>query len=209
MLTYFKCPDGTQRPIKECLESCPNPEGRCLSLPTLYELGQVRPWKGRASTTQLLKGVRQVYLEITQPYAIDPFDSAFMLLGTRHHQQLDSTAKLLEMLSEQNIDTETTGILDLLEPDTLDTGNYILCDYKTSGSYAVAKALGRKNNQGEPDMLDWELQLNNYRMGVEKLGLTVSRMVIQCCVRDGGTRTARDNKVPEKFVRIPVKRLDD
>lgn len=42
MLTYFLCPDGVKRPIKECLEHCSNPDGRCLSLPTLYEIGKVR-----------------------------------------------------------------------------------------------------------------------------------------------------------------------
>lgn len=209
MLTYFRCPDGIKRPIKECLEKCSRLEGRCLSLPTLFEIGKTREWTGTPSTTQLLKGVRQAYLEITKPFAIDPLDSAFMLLGTRHHQKLEYTAKQLGMIAEQKISAEISGIIDLLEPDSLAPDKFILYDYKTSGSYAVARALGRKNSEGEPDMRDWELQLNKYRIELEKLGFPISRMIIQSCVRDGGTFSARNNKVPEKFVLIPVKKLDD
>lgn len=208
-LTSFRCSDGVQRPIKECLEKCGRETGRCLSLPTLYEIGKVRPFKGTFSTTQLLKGCRQVYLEILNPFAIDPMDSAFMLLGTRHHQKLDFAAKQLNLTSEQVIDAEISGILDLLEPDELHEGFFKLVDYKTSGSYAIAKALGRKNETGESDMLDWELQLNKYRIELERLGAKISRMFIQGCVRDGGTYAARNNNVPEKFVMIPVKQLDD
>jgi hypothetical protein len=136
-------------------------------------------------------------------------ESAFMLLGTRVHGKLDYTAKQLGMMSEKKLDFEISGILDLLEPDSLCPDKYILYDYKTSGSYAVAKALGRKNTDGEPDMVEWERQLNKYRIEVERLGFPISRMIIQACVRDGGTWSARDNNVPEKFVLIPVKRLED
>lgn len=208
-LTYFACPDGIKREIKECWLSCPRSIGRCLSLPTLYEIGKTREWRGKPSTTQLLKGVRQVYLEIKHPFAINPLDSAFMLLGTRHHQKLEYSAKQLEMIAEKQINAEISGILDLLEPDCLNPDKYILYDYKTSGSYAVARALGRKNEDGSPDMREWELQLNKYRIEIETLGFPISRMIIQSCVRDGGTSSAYKNNVPEKFVLIPVKQLDD
>lgn len=163
MLTSFRCPDGITRPIVQCLEKCSRPEGRCLSLPTLYEIGKVRPFAGTFSTTQLLKGCRQVYLEILKPHSIDPLDTAFMLLGTRHHQKLDFAAKQLNMDSEKKLDAKISGILDLLEPDELHEGFTKLIDYKTSGSYAIAKALGRKSDTGESDMREWELQINKYR----------------------------------------------
>jgi hypothetical protein len=206
MLNYFKCSDKTIRTVKECITSCPRKEGRCLSLPTLYEISQQRPWTGRPSTTQLLKGVRQAFLELTKPYTIDPLDSAFMLLGTRHHQKLEHSAKLLGMISEKYIDAEITGILDLLEPDSLEPGKYILYDYKTSGSFAVAKALGLKK---ESDTKDWELQLNKYRVELENLGIPISRMIIQACVRDGGTFAARNNGIYEKFVLIPIRKMNN
>jgi hypothetical protein len=136
-------------------------------------------------------------------------DSAFMLLGTRHHQKLDFAAKQLNLASEQVLDSEISGIMDLLEPDELHEGFFKLVDYKTSGSYAISKALGRKSETGESDMRDWELQINKYRIELERLGAKISRMFVQGCVRDGGTYAARNNGVPEKFVMIPVKQLDD
>lgn len=163
----------------------------------------------RASTTQLIKGVRQAYLEIIMPYAIKPMDTAFMLLGTRHHQKLEYSANLLGLVAEKKLDAEISGIIDLLEPDEMKPDFYKLIDYKTSGSYAVARALGRKNDDGVADMREWELQLNKYRIELELLGIPISRMIIQSCVRDGGTFSARNNGVPEKFVMIPVKKLDD
>lgn len=208
-LTRFLCPNKSEILISDCLNKCPNPNGRCLSLPTLYEIGKVREFKGTFSTTQLLKGCRQVYLEIKHDYTIDPMDTAFMLLGTRHHQKLDLAAKALGLDSEKFLNSEVSGILDLLESDTLNPGSFLLIDYKCAGSYAVAKALGRKNENGESDMHEWELQTNKYRLEVEALGIKVSRIFIQACVRDGGTFSARNNNVPEKFVMIPVKRLND
>ena len=206
-LSFFNCPSGKQIPISDCLDHCPRPDGRCLSLPTLYEIGKVRPYT-EPTTTMLLKGVRQAYLEITEYYAIDPMESAFMLLGTRHHQRLEAVAKKLQMIAETRQNTDISGTLDLLEPDELYPGEYKLIDYKTWGSYAVKKALGR-NKEGIADMHDAELQLNNYRLQWESAGISISRMMIQACVRDGGTFSARNNGVNEKFILITVTKLDD
>lgn len=206
---YFQCPVGDRVVlIDQCLALCTNSNGRCLSLPTLYAIGEQRPFV-RPSTTQLLKGLRQAYLEIVCDYAINPFDTAFMLLGTRVHKRLDVVAKRIEMLSEQKLDSETMGTLDLIEPDELSTDKFKLIDYKTSGSYAVAKALGMKSDDGSADMREWELQLNKYRIEIERLGFPISRMFIQSIVRDGGTYSARNNGINQNFYMIPVKRLDD
>lgn len=206
--TMFKCPFNGEIPISQCLEKCCNPEGRCLSLPTLYAIGEQRPFI-RPSTTQLLKGIRQAYLEIVCEYAINPLDTAFMLLGTRVHKRLDIVAKRLEMLSEKLLDAETMGTLDLIEPDELHPDKFKLIDYKTSGSYAVAKALGLKSDDGMADMREWELQLNKYRLEIERLEFPISRMFIQSIVRDGGTFSAKNNGITEKFYMIPVRRLPD
>lgn len=208
-LTKFKCPDGITRPISECLNKCPRPEGRCLSLPTLYEIGKSYPYTGKNSTTMLLPGTRLAYLKIKCDYAIDPLDSAFKLLGTRHHQKLDYAAKILGLQSEKPMDYEIKSILDLLEPDELNEGSFILYDYKCWGSYSVAKALGLKSDDGEADMRDTELQLNDYRWKIESLGLKISRIKVQSVVRDGGTWYAKKQGVVNKFEMIPVKRMDD
>ncbi len=125
-LTNFKCPDGITRPIAECLENCPNTEGRCLSLPTLYDIGHDRAWKGKPSTTQLLNPTRQEYLKITKDYTIAPKSRAFALLGTRHHRRLEVVAKKIEgNESELKLNSpEVSGILDLLEPDQNQPGSF-------------------------------------------------------------------------------------
>lgn len=166
------------------------------------------------STTQLLNPTRMAYLQITKPYAINPFDSAFMLLGTRHHKTLEIVASRIKgLIAEKKLSkseaSQNTGILDLLEPDELKEGYYKLIDYKTWGSYSVAKTLGRSNSNGDYEVNQLSLQLNNYRIKVENLGFPISRLLVQCTVRDGGTWTARNNKVPEKVLFIPVDLIDN
>ncbi len=207
-LTYFLCPDGIKRSIKECLENCPRKEGRCLSLPTLYEVGRVREWKGLPSTTMLLNPTRISYLQIIKDYAIDPFEQAFSLLGIRHHKRLEIIAKKLEgLISEQQFtDENNSGMLDLLEPDELFLNCWKMTDYKTWGAYSVAKIIGIAEN-GEYERRQVQLQLNDYRIKAESLGLSISRLFVQACVRDGGTMVARQQKIDFRMRLIPIDKL--
>jgi len=143
-ITKFICPDKEEREINQCLNKCPRPEGRCLSLPTLIAIAKQRIWTGTPSTTQLLNGTRLSYLQITQNYSVNPFDQAFSLLGSKHHHKFEVIAKKFNMIAEEKLEGEVTGIFDLLVPDetTVPTEAYELWDYKTSGSFKVAKALG-------------------------------------------------------------------
>lgn len=184
-----------------------------MSLPTLHEIGWTREWGGIPSTTQLLNPTRMEYLKVKCDYAIDPFESAFRLLGTRHHQRLEAVAKRIEgLIAEKKMGADEvarhSGILDLLEPDELQDGFWKLIDYKTWGSFSVAKIMGRSEN-GEYDRRQAELQLNDYRIKAKRLGFPVSRIFVQCTIRDGGTWVARKNEVPEKLSLIPIARLDD
>jgi hypothetical protein len=208
MLKYFKCPDGITRPISECLSKCPRQEGRCLSLPTLTSIGSPRIWKGRPSTTQLLNPTRLEYLQITHDYAIDPFDQAFALLGTRHHQRLDAVAKKIEGLeSELLLKGEVSGVLDLLEP--LNGGEeYRMIDYKTFGSYACKKHMGT-DTKDEYDRFKLALQMNNYRCMAEELGFNIVELKVQITVRDGGTFSAKHNGVDRNLYLLPVEILPD
>ncbi len=204
MLTYFKCPDGNIRPIKECLVKCGMGD-RCLSLPTLTTIGYTRQFNGHPSTTQLLNPTRLEYLSIKYPFAVDPFDQAFALLGTRHHGKLEAVAKKIEGLeSELLLKGETSGILDLLEP--LDDDKYRLIDYKTFGSYSVAKHLGLKDG-GEYDRLKLALQLNNYRILASELDFNITELKAQVTVRDGGTRSAKDNGIDRNLYMLSVEIL--
>lgn len=206
-LTYFKCQQGLI-PIEKCLEKCPSPRGRCLSLPTLYSIGQTRIWTGTPSTTQLLNPTRMEYLQITKPFAIDPFDQAFALLGTRHHQMLESVAnKFTGLDAEKRLTGEVSGIVDLLEP--VNGGNeYRLIDYKTFGSYVVAKLLDIKKN-GDYDKLKLQLQLNNYRLLAFPIGFNIVELMAQITVRDGGTFTAKNNGINKNIYLLPVPIMPD
>jgi len=205
-LTSFRCSDGIQRPIAECLAKCPRKEGRCLSLPTLYQIGKDRPFTGKFSTTQLLNPTRQEYLKLTREYAINPKAQAFALLGTRHHQTLEAVAHQIKGIEvEKFLDGDTTGTLDLLEPEG---DKWRLIDYKTWGSYSVAKII-YADNDGVYDKMQVSLQLNNYRIKAERLGFAVSSLLVQCTVRDGGTKTARENRIEWNMDLIPIPILPD
>jgi hypothetical protein len=207
-LKRFKCPDDIERLVSYCLANCPRKEGRCLSLPTLTTIGHIRIWNGTPSTTQCLNPTRIEYLQIKHDYAVDPFDQAFSLLGTRHHGRLEQVAKKIEGLqSELYLKGEVSGILDLLEP--INGGdNYRLIDYKTFGSYSVAKHLGLKTNS-EADIRKLALQMNNYRLMAQVLGFNVTELKVQITVRDGNTRSARYNGVDKNIYLLPVEILPD
>ncbi|KKN44533.1 hypothetical protein LCGC14_0692130 [marine sediment metagenome] len=207
-LVNFICPDKEIRSISECLVQCPRPEGRCLSLPTLHTVGKGRKWKGKTSTTQDLNPTRMEYLQITKPYGIDPFSMAFALLGTRHHGRLEEVAKKLEGLkAELKVAGEVTGIIDLLEPIN-GKDEYRLIDYKTFGSYAVAKQMNIKEG-GEYDRLKLALQTNNYRIMASDLGFNITELWCQITVRDGNTQSAHQNGIHFNLIMLPVKILDD
>lgn len=207
-LKYFICNDGEIRATSECLEHCPVPVGRCLSLPTLHTIARIRKWTGTPSTTQCLNPTRIEYLQIKYDYALNPFEQAFALLGTRHHSRLESIAQKLEGLkSELPLSGEVSGILDLLEPIN-GSDNYRLIDYKTYGSYAVAKHLGLKEHN-EYDRYHLALQLNNYRLMAQELGFNIVELKVQITVRDGGTWVAKNNGIDGKLYLLPVDILPD
>ncbi len=142
-LTHFECPEGEYTEVSSCLAGCHRAEGRCLSLPTLYDASSQRKWTGKPSTTQCINGTRLAYLELTKPYTNKPKKQGFRLLGNAHHHRLDKVAEKLNVLSEEQLGGGITGILDLLtEDETTDIECYELWDYKTWGSFKVAKALG-------------------------------------------------------------------
>ena len=199
-LAGFICPDNERITKSDCFEAC-RLGRRFLTLTTLMAVGNEREWQGIPSTTQCQQGTRMAWLKIKKPYYIKPEGRAFALLGTRHHAKLEVFAKVANLVAEQKLDGEVSGILDLLEPDPENEGMFILSDYKTWGSYAVEKALKRK------DFGDALYQLNHYRVKAEQheglaeaLGFPVkiSRLQVQATVRDGGLYTATKRGVEGK-----------
>lgn len=141
-LTRFTCPDGNEVEIKECLqESGCRLKKRCLTLATLKALGKTRTWKGVPSTTQLLRGTYEAFLELTIDYAESPDSMMFRLLGTSVHGALEKDEDIAGATLEKRFISSDgiSGIPDIVETED---GWNILTDYKTSGGYKVNKALG-------------------------------------------------------------------
>jgi len=222
MLKWFVCPDDEQVLIEECLNRCRMGE-RCLTQPTLRYLSKEREWSGEPSTTQLLNGTMYEFLKLTNDYGIHPESRAFALLGSIHHKTLEEQAKELGLPAEISLTDNDKNIFDLLEVE-FDEENlpiYTLTDYKTWGSFKVAKTLGIKvvrevdepytNKQGkqsirkkkifeevseEGDNGEVTYQLNRYRYILEdKYGINVKNLFIQITVRDGGLQVATSRGV--------------
>lgn len=153
--THFYCPDGRTVEIKACLSTngC-RMSNRCATRPYLELIGFDREFKG-VSPSSAGNGPRQIYLKATQGYAIDPNDRVWAAFGTSTHDKLGMHKYIHNVFSEEKLsDDEMRGIADLLEMDEGHHGLYILSDYKTWGSFKVAKALGIVVNKTDEPILD-------------------------------------------------------
>lgn len=231
--TKFICPDGQEIPILKCLNSCPKQE-RCMFLPTLRAIAtSIDRGIEEPTVTELISGVREIYLKKTADYAIDPQGALDALQGqavhTLHEDFTDG-----EILSEIRLkDAVTSGKFDLFGK-ILDESDGTLGDLKVTSSYKLMKALGiykvdvptgevyktgvRKGQpktrkefryDGVRHVLDWAIQLNCYRMLLEKAGFTVNRMVIEALCRDNSLRMAAERGIDQSVYLIPINRISD
>jgi hypothetical protein len=220
-LKYFICLDNKRILISDCLkEGGCRMNDRCATRSYLKLISNDRKWSGKPSTTQLISGTMCEFLKITCDYATSPDSRSFMIHGTKGHANLEAADDEYSLLEEKFYDDteDDTGIADVLE---VENNINILVDYKTSGSYKVAKALGfyvdeeetgevfksgkrkgekkmrkiLKRDDSKIDRLEWEFQLNNYRIKFEKRGFKINRIKIQCNVRDGNTFIARSRGI--------------
>ncbi len=114
----------------------------------LQEVMNERHYTGAVSVTMCQRCPREVVFKQLFPYAIDPDDMAFAFLGTRVHKRLEVASNLEYGMSERKLRIEMnvpmTGISDYI----FDHGSKrLLLDYKTWGSYRIAKALGLEKKQ--------------------------------------------------------------
>ena len=114
-------------------------------LPFLKMCAAERVWKGTPSVTQLINGTRMEYLKLTTDYAIDPSDMAFAVIGSQAHKKLEDFDTDISFPEEKLCRADITGIIDLLERQS--NGDWWLQDYKTWGSFKVAKCLGIKKKE--------------------------------------------------------------
>ena len=235
----FICDDGGRCTFEECFKECRlkgkiNPVtgrpyvpcGRCLSVPTLRTLSKQREWNGKPSTTQLLRGTRESFLIITKDYYVRPYSLMFALLGTGTHAKIEGGMSMDDIGEERLDDGVSTGAFDYWSPE--DGGT--LFDYKTYGSFVVAKHLGIGTKKelighyknGKPryqtvftydnhkDMFDLAVQMNDYRIKLKKcLNKDTENMVCEVIVKDGGTYMAKNRGVTENAYIIPVNKISD
>lgn len=263
-LINFICPDGGRIDVDKCLTPGGCRMGdRCATRPYLLMAKSERPQRFRCknghdvkmpasnkvfnsicseckssmeyvpSTTQLIQGTKSAFLKLTTDFDISPDSRAFMITGTKGHAALEAHDDECSFAEESFEDANETGIADLL---TVEDGETILSDYKVSGSFKVAKALGfstvdenidgefyksgkRKGEQKtrkvvrrmeeKIDRFEWTLQLNKYRIEFEKRGFKVDKLKIQCVVRDGNTYIARQRGVFRNVYYFDIDMLDD
>lgn len=234
MYSKFICPDMFSCNIDDCLKECRMADklsaGRCLSVRSLKAISEQRVWNGTPSTTQLLNGTREAYLTIKCDYTVDPQDMVYALFGTRVHSKLEEFTPDNGLSEERLFDGVSSGAFDFYEDG-------VLYDVKTYGSYAVAKTLGLvekqipdgfykttrvgKYQKGDPKFkkifveggihkrFNLMVQLNDYRMKLEKYGFDVNKMVCEILVRDGGTYIAQSRGVNQKALLVVVNKISD
>lgn len=141
---WFECPDGGLIETQDCvaLNGC-RMGARCMSRPMLQKMARQRTWNGKPSVTQLLNGTYESMLKIREDYPEKPDGLIFSLLGTTVHTDLDKENGE-GLLTEDDIgrlesDDGVTGLPDLVADEF---GEVVLVDYKVSGSFKIAKALG-------------------------------------------------------------------
>ena len=234
MYSRFVCPDFHECRIEDCLNGCRLKDtleaGRCLSKRSLMAIAEQRVWKGIPSTTQLLRGTREAYLTITSDYSVDPQDMIYALFGTRVHAKLEEHTPEGSSSEVRLYDDISSGAYDFYQDG-------VLYDDKTYGSYAVAKTLGLveklvpdgvykssrtgKYKKGDPKFkkvfveggihkrFDLMVQLNDYRMKLEKHGLPVTKMCCEIIVRDGGTFIAQSRGVTQRALLVVINKISD
>ncbi|MBR6889209.1 MAG: hypothetical protein IKN16_12330 [Selenomonadaceae bacterium] len=231
--TRFICPDGQRVGIADCLRSCPNSQ-RCMFLPTLRAVANSLDRKlSEPTVTELIAGTRETFLKKTTDYAVDPASVLYALHGQAVHS-INEHHTQGEILSEERLKDEiTSGQFDLFGK-ILDADNGVLGDLKVTSSFKLMKALGiykAKVNTGEVyktgakkglpkfrtelrfdgvrDLLDWAIQLNYYRMLLERAGFKVNRMYIQALCRDSGLRIAAERGIDKPVYIIAINKISD
>ena len=231
--TKFICPNGQRIRIADCLRSCPNPQ-RCMFLPTLRAVANSLDRNiAEPTVTELISGVRETYLKKTSAYAVDPASILYALHGQAIHS-INEQQTHGAILSEERLkDDITSGQFDLFGK-ILDTDEGVLGDLKITSSFKLMKALGIYKvkvdtgevyksglKKGQPkfrtelrfdgvrDLLDWSIQINYYRLLLERAGFKISRMYIQAICRDASLRIAAERGIDKPVYIIPINKISD
>ena len=185
------------------------------------------------TVTELISGVRETYLKKTSSYAVEPASILYALQGQAIHS-INEQQTYGAILSEERLkDDITSGQFDLFGK-ILDTDDGVLGDLKVTSSFKLMKALGIYEvkvdtgeiyksglKKGQPkfktelrydgvrDLLDWSIQLNYYRLLLERAGFKISRMYIQAICRDASLRIAAERGIDKPVYIILINKISD
>ena len=231
--TKFICPNGQRIRIADCLRSCPNSQ-RCMFLPTLRAVAKSLERKiSEPTVTELIAGVRETYLKKTSSYAVEPASILYALQGQAIHSINEQQTQGAILSEERLKDDITSGQFDLFGK-ILDADEGVLGDLKITSSFKLMKALGIYKikvdtgevyksglKKGQPkfktelrydgvrNLLDWSIQLNYYRLLLERAGFKISRMYIQAICRDTSLRIAAERGIDKPVYIIPINKISD
>ncbi|MCP4651104.1 MAG: hypothetical protein GY853_13645 [PVC group bacterium] len=111
-------------------------------------------------------------------------------------------SKALGVVKEKVIDpTGAVYKTSRKDPNNPDKYLYQKGDPKMVDKFAI--------DPNKADKLEWTLQLNDYRIKVEKTGLPVHKLQIIAIVRDGGTYLAKNRGLEKNSYIIPIPILPD
>jgi len=156
--------------------------------------------KGKAhlSATELISSPRIVQLRKTQWDHLeeDVSEKIWAIFGTAIHSVLElgkDENHVIEQRLHANVDGwDISGAIDL---QRVDADGIVVCDYKTTGAWAVMN-----------EKSDWEQQLNIYAWLVEKVKkVPVKKVEIVAIIRDWSRRDAQNK---EGYPEAPVKVID-
>ena len=156
-LVGFVCPDGVSIKIHDCLkwQGC-RLKDRCCPMAVLRYIAIVRKYT-KVTASMSGNGPRLIYLNEIEDWFVDPDRMMFAFGGTNMHLQLsDQEKRLLDnILAEIKLKVGTSDVLEHDEFHPTDPADwFILYDYKSSGSYAVAKWAGIKVHKEDRPILD-------------------------------------------------------
>ena len=230
---YFQCTDGATIEIETCLKEC-RMKQRCLFLPTLRSVAESleRNIDG-LTVTELINGTCEMYLKKTTDYIVDPMQRLYAIQGTAAHVMHQDKAGG-NMFGEIRIYGDyCSGQIDLYGA-ILDQDDKSLGDYKVTSSYKLMRALGKYTvnvptgeyfksgprkglektikeirDGGVRHIEDWAIQLNAYRVLLEREGFIVKRMVILAFCRDYGLQVAKQRGIDAPAYLIEINRISD
>ena len=140
-----------------------------------------RSFDGVPHVTQLITGLRESYLKITEGYYVDPLKFTAIFLGLGVHSLLEMSINFVKWQGIQ-------GKPDLIEDDCL-------WDFKVWGSYRIKAAQGG-------DLENETYQLNAYRLMCEDIWKKdINELKILAFVRDSGIAIAKGRGIVFLFFR--------